>query len=58
MRGRIIGNLFVKILYIVSNVAGFLIVDSILNGDYKSYGSAWIEWGKLSNPLAFDYMGM
>ena len=57
MRGRVIGNIFVKILYIVFNVAAFLIVDDILNGDYKSYGVTWVTWSKLPNSLAYDYMG-
>lgn len=58
MRGRILGNIFVKVLYIIANVAAFLISDSILNGDYRTYGQQWMTWSKLPNTLAYDYMGI
>jgi len=57
MRGRIVGNFVVKILYIIANVAAFLIVDGILNGDYRTYGLTWMSWSKLPNSMAYDYMG-
>ena len=57
MRMRIIGNILIKLLYIVGNVAAFLIVDGILNGDYKTYGITWTTWSKLPNSMAYDYMG-
>ncbi|XP_066925423.1 uncharacterized protein [Clytia hemisphaerica] len=57
MRMRIIGNIMIKLLYIVGNVAAFLIVDGVLNGDYKTYGITWTTWSKLPNSMAYDYMG-
>lgn len=58
MRMRILGNIIVKILYIVCNVVTFLALDGILNGNFVSYGSMWINWAKLDNQMAYDYMGM
>ena len=50
-------NVMIKILYIVVNIAAFLIINGTLNGRFTSYGSDWITWAKLENALAYDYMG-
>lgn len=57
LRIRILGNLGVKIIYIVVNVAAFIILDGLLNGVFRSYGPAWMNWSKLNNTMAYDYMG-
>jgi len=56
-RLRIFLNLIVKVLYIVVNIVGFMIVNGVLNGRFTSYGSDWISWGTLDNEIAYDYMG-
>lgn len=58
MRSRILGNIGVKLLYIIGSVVAFLVTNSVLNGNYKTYGVQWTTWSKLPNPLAYDYMGM
>ena len=57
MRTRVLLNVLIKILYVVANVAGFLLTDSVLNGRFRAYGLDWVEWAKLDNELAYDYMG-
>jgi len=57
MRLRLIGNLIVKILYIVVNVVGFVVTDSLLLGGFRNYGNEWLAWSYLSNSEAYDYMG-
>ena len=55
MRLRIIANIGVKICYLVVNIVVFLATDSLLNGDFRRYGSEWIAWSRLSNERAYDY---
>jgi len=55
---RILGRLLVKILYIVVCVVAFAVVDNVLLGEFKSFGSDWVGWTKLHNSLAYDYMGV
>lgn len=55
---RVIFNILIKVLYIVANLVCLLGLDSILNGEYLSYGSKWVSWSQLDNSLAYDYMGM
>jgi len=57
MRLRLLGNVVVKILYIVVTAVGFIVTDSLLLGGFKNYGNAWISWSYLSNSMAYDYMG-
>lgn len=57
MRLRVLGVLVVKMIYIAVNVCAFLILDSILNNGFISYGIMWNTWAKLDNSLAYDYMG-
>lgn len=58
MKARILGNVLIKVLYIIGNVAAFLLVNQMLNGDYRTYGLTWMTWSKLPNSLAYDYMGI
>ena len=55
MRLRIIANIGVKICYLVVNIVAFVVTDSLLNGDFRRYGSEWIAWSRLSNEKAYDY---
>jgi len=57
MRLRIMGELVVKVMYVVSSVFAFLVTDGVLNGRFKSYGITWTDWSKLKNSIAYDYMG-
>jgi len=55
---RVVFNVLIKILYLVANLVCFLGLDSLLNGDFVGYGSKWVEWSRLENSIAYDYMGM
>lgn len=55
MRLRMLGNLFCKVCYLIVNVIAFVSTDSLLNGDFKRYGTEWINWSKQSNTKAYDY---
>lgn len=55
--GRVLGNILVKILYLLANVITLVGLDRLLNGDYIGYGNAWIKWTSLPNTLQYDYMG-
>lgn len=57
MRLRVLGILVVKMIYIAVNIGAFLILNSILNNGFISYGIMWNTWTKLDNSLAYDYMG-
>ena len=56
LRLRVLGDVLVKVLYIVSTISVFCILDSALNGDFAAYGGNWLNWSKLSNALAYGYM--
>jgi len=56
LRLRVLGDVLVKVLYIVSTISVFCILDSSLNGDFAAYGGNWLNWSKLSNALAYGYM--
>lgn len=55
MRLRIVANIFVKFCYLIVNVIAFVVTDGLLNGDFRNYGSQWINWSKGSNERAYDY---
>lgn len=57
LRLRVLGDVFVKVLYVIATVAGFLITDGVLNGEFIEYGGNWLDWSKLKNAVAYDYMG-
>merc|ERR1712048_1099318 len=53
----VLGNIFIKILYIGVNVGIFLATDYLLNNQFRYYGHHWIEWARLNNTIQYDYMG-
>jgi len=56
--GRILGNILVKVLYLVANVVTLTGLNRLLNGEFIGYGNKWIEWTGLQNTIQYDYMGM
>jgi len=56
--GRVLGNVLVKVLYLIANVLSLVGLDKLMNGEYMSYGSAWLSWARLHNTIQYDYMGM
>jgi hypothetical protein len=56
--GRVIGNIVVKLFYLLSNVITLVGLDSLLDGEFVGYGNKWIQWSKLDNTMQYDYMGM
>jgi len=52
---RVLGNLLVKVLYIVSNVTCFLVTDSLFNNDFRNFGQAWAKWSDLDNEQQYKY---
>lgn len=57
LRLRTLGDIIVKILYIFATVGAFVILDGVLNNGFKDYGLKWLDWSKLKNAIAYDYMG-
>jgi len=55
MRLRLFANIFCKICYLIVNVIAFVATDNLLNGDFRRYGTEWINWSKQSNSKAYDY---
>lgn len=55
LRIRVIMNAFVKLLYIVVNVLGFVFTNDLLIGNFKNYGFKWAEWSRLNHTSAFDF---
>lgn len=55
MRMRLLGNLMCKLCYLIVNVIAFVTTDSLLNGDFRTYGTQWLKWSKQSNAKAYDY---
>jgi len=56
--GRILGNVLVKVLYLIANVVTLTGLDRLLNKEYINYGNAWLEWTRLHNTIQYDYLGM
>ena len=46
LRMRVIGNICVKLCYVISNIVVFTTTDLVINGDFKEYGSRYVSWGK------------
>ena len=57
-RMRLVVNILIKIFYIIANIIGFLATNKILYGNFKMFGSNWMNWSSLDNSLAYDYMGL
>lgn len=58
LRMRFISNILIKMLYLAAYLITFLVLNSLLNNEYISYGSKWVSWTRLDNSIAFDYLGM
>ena len=50
-------NLLIKIAYIIVNFLAFFGSNTLLHGEYSSYGKKWLDWTRLNNTIAYDYMG-
>jgi len=57
LRLRIVFSYLVKFLYLIANIVAFCSTDKVLHGKFVAYGSEWIQWSRLENSIAFDYMG-
>ena len=55
---RIALNILIKIWYFLANIIALFWLDSLLNNEYVSYGTKWVNWSKLNNSIQFDYLGM
>ena len=55
---RVMLCVVVKILYIFANFVALLGLNSLLHGQFNSYGIKLIKWSQLENSIAYDYMGM
>lgn len=55
---RVYLNIVVKLLYLCSNLVTLLVLNNVLNEEFLDYGRQWIDWSRLDNSMAFDYMGM
>ena len=55
MKCRIIVNVLVKILYLLANIAAFVACDSLLNGNFRTYGIEFAKWTRLENFEAHDH---
>ena len=51
---RILVTILVKMLYVIVNVTGLLVVNSAMNGEFLGYGSSWIKWLGEANFLLFQ----
>lgn len=55
MRFRFFMNFINKIVYLIVNVSAFYMLDSLLDHQFKTYGSDWIEWSNLSPTQRYDF---
>lgn len=55
MRLRLFANLLCKLCYLIVNVVAFVATDNLINGDFKRYGTEWLNWSKKTNAKAYDY---
>jgi len=53
---KIVANIVIKIGYLLVNVLVFVFTDGVLNGDFKNYGTSWINWSSLENEDAYNYV--
>lgn len=58
LRVRVLGDVFVKFLYMIGAISGFHITNSVLHNEFVQYGATWMSWTTLNNTNANDYMGM
>jgi len=55
MRYKSFMNIIIKIMYLIANVLAFEACDSILHGDFRSYGSKFANWVRLTNFEQHDH---
>jgi len=55
---RVVLNIGVKLVYLFVNVFAFLATDSVLNGEFRGFGNSWVNWSKLTNSEAHNYLGI
>ena len=55
LRLRVVLNVGVKILYMVSNLFAFYFTDYLLLGNYLSYGIEYLKWSKLNSSKAHEF---
>jgi len=55
MRYRVLMNIFIKVLYLLSNLFAFYSIDALIHGDYSNYGAKMISWSQLTNSQAHDH---
>ncbi|XP_057309783.1 innexin inx3-like [Hydractinia symbiolongicarpus] len=55
---KIILNIMIKVSYLLVNVLSFVFTDSVLNGDFRRFGTNWIRWSLLRNSMAHNYVGL
>ena len=51
------GDVVVKLLYVFVSLAAMLMTDDVLEGKFLGFGMEWMQWKKLRNALAHEYMG-
>ena len=56
-RLRTIGDVVVKVMYIVVSIIAMKLTDDVLDGKFLDFGLEWMKWNRLKNSLAHDYMG-
>jgi len=55
MRYKSILNIIIKLMYLIANVLAFEACDSILHGDFRSYGTEFAKWVKYENFERHDH---
>ncbi|XP_065677775.1 uncharacterized protein LOC124818348 isoform X1 [Hydra vulgaris] len=50
-------NIVVKVGYILVNVFAFVFTNSLLHGEFQSFGLKWFAWIRLSNSKKYNYVG-
>jgi len=55
MKRKVVVNVIVKILYILTNVVAFTATDGVLHGEFSSYGKKWLKWSEQPNEEEYDY---
>ncbi|XP_066934567.1 innexin inx4-like [Clytia hemisphaerica] len=55
MRYRFFMNFVVKVIYLITNISAFYILDELLDYHFQSYGLDWINWSYQNTTLRYDY---
>ena len=55
MRYKSIMNIIIKLMYLIANILAFEACDSILHGDFRSYGTEFAKWVKYENFERHDH---